>query len=192
VGAHCWRLGCETKWDRAKTAPTLNTLLGYMSYEAENESNSQEGAVDHTSTVKFETTKEEDKDYEDEVKIPNVDYMLGIVTNAEDKIAPNYPKVKVDERREGDEWREHGLWLVREHQKPRRDLFTPMRVEGSPPARMLIPVRVTTGRFTDGMPFRRVDTWTARSTAHARLSREWIGSTAFLLRDSKEYSPKVV
>ena len=42
---------------------------------------------------------------------------------------------------------------------------------------------VTEGRFVDiGEVIRRVDTWTARGSAHEDLGRRWAGRTRFLLR----------
>jgi len=73
--------------------------------------------------------------------------------------------------------------LVRLHSRARRSLFTPLRVKGSPPAKALTPSRITEGTFCDtGEGFRRVDTWTARSTAHLSMERAWVGKTTFLKR----------
>ena len=73
--------------------------------------------------------------------------------------------------------------VVRIHARPRRALFTPLRVEGAPPGRSLTPARVTRGTFLDtNEPFTWTDTWTARSTAHQWLKRPWTGSTTFLKR----------
>ncbi len=73
--------------------------------------------------------------------------------------------------------------LVRLHSRARRSLFTPLRVKGSPPAKALTPSRITEDTFCDtGEGFRRVDTWTARSTAHLSLERAWVGKTTFLKR----------
>ena len=87
---------------------------------------------------------------------------------------------------------EHGandLWIegkeeaVRRHRRPRRCLFTPLRVSGAPPVRALAPVRVTEGRYCDdGQSFRVVDCWTSRATAHRPLKGPWTGSTTFLMR----------
>ena len=73
--------------------------------------------------------------------------------------------------------------LRRCHARPRRQLFTPIRVAGSPPGKALTAVRITEGVFNDnGEAFRIADNWTARSTAHQDLGRLWTGSTTFVLR----------
>ena len=71
----------------------------------------------------------------------------------------------------------------RRHAKPRRELFTPMRVDGRPPAAALASTRRTTGTFLDtGEEFLVVDEWTARSTAHRDMGRWWTGETIFMVR----------
>ena len=80
-----------------------------------------------------------------------------------------------------DEWVVKGNMVVREHVSPRLTLFTPRRVAGAPPARALTGLRITVGTYVDdNEPFNIVDTWTARSTAHAELPRRWIGRTMFV------------
>ena len=96
----------------------------------------------------------------------------------------------------GDHWAEHGrdpetqsAWtaspheghvVMRHHKQPRRELFTPMRVQGAPPARALTSARITRGIFLDtGQEFYRADSWRARDAAHQDLGRAWIGSTTF-------------
>ena len=71
----------------------------------------------------------------------------------------------------------------RVHLRPRTDLFTPLRVEKSPPARSLFSMRVTEGRFCkSGESFTRVDSWTDRKSAHMPLRAEWTGTTTFVLK----------
>ncbi len=73
----------------------------------------------------------------------------------------------------------------RRHERPRRALFTPLRVEGAPPARALTSARITRGRFIDnGEEFVWRDNWTARAAAHRDLGRRWTGVTEFLLKGS--------
>ena len=57
-----------------------------------------------------------------------------------------------------------------------------MRVAGATPAKALTPIRITEGRFIDGEEFKRVDTWTARATAHLVMRAPWTGKTTFVLR----------
>ena len=79
-------------------------------------------------------------------------------------------------------WIVDGEEVVRVH-KPRRELFTPLRVAGAPPAKGFTPARISQGRYLDsGEKFRRVDTWTARASAHADFGRRWTGRTRFLVR----------
>ena len=79
-----------------------------------------------------------------------------------------------------DYWTEHGDFLVRRHQRARRELFTPLRVQGSPPAKALTGTRITAGVYEDGSTFRVVDAWTARAHAHAVMSGPWKGTTTFV------------
>ena len=89
-----------------------------------------------------------------------------------------------------DDWKHLDHSLVRRHGRPRRSLFTPLRVEGSPPVKALTPVRITEGKYCDnGEAFRRTDSWTTRSTSHLSMPRRWTGTTTFLLR-SQERSSK--
>jgi len=76
---------------------------------------------------------------------------------------------------------ERGI-LTRIHSKWRRDLFTPLRVQGAPPAKALVPCRITEGEFEDGSRFRRADSWHARSTAHLNMGKLWRGSTQFIYK----------
>ena len=97
--------------------------------------------------------------------------------------APRLDSVTKLEEGKGDEWREERDTVVREHVTPRRELFTPLRVRGAPPAKALTPTRVTAGRFVDnGEVFTRTDAWTSRATAHLKLDRDWTGTTTFLKR----------
>ena len=86
-----------------------------------------------------------------------------------------------DDHNDLDDWDYQQFNVVRRHGRPRRSLFTPLRVRGSPPAKALTPVRITEGRFCDtGEKFRRTDAWTTRSTSHLVMPRRWKGTTTFL------------
>ncbi len=83
-----------------------------------------------------------------------------------------------------DRWKDGGDGaVVRAHFQPRRELFTPARVPGAPPAKSLTAVRITCGTFADGREFRCRDDWTVRATAHKALEKPWTGTTTFLLKD---------
>ena len=82
-----------------------------------------------------------------------------------------------------DEWEKAEQTWSRVHLRPRAGLFTPLRVEGSPPARSLFSVRVTQGCFCDsGEQFTRVDAWPDRRTAHMPMRALWTGTTTFVLK----------
>ena len=86
-----------------------------------------------------------------------------------------------------DDWQIHNGNATRTHKSPRLELFTPLRVSGSPPAKALTPLRITEGVFVEsGVRFKRVDTWTSRSAAHLSLGKRWIGRTIFVLRSSND------
>ena len=88
-----------------------------------------------------------------------------------------------------DDWQEVGNEVIREHRCPRSSLFTPLRVNGAPPARALTAARVTRGKFLDsGQTFERRDNWTARGTAHLQLNRQWVGTTTFLRRSDDGFA----
>ena len=84
-----------------------------------------------------------------------------------------------------DIWLTDGYIQTRIHKRSRRELFTPLRIASSPPARSLFTCRITTGRYDeDGSRFQVVDSWTNRSTAHRALSRPWTGKTEFILKQT--------
>ena len=109
----------------------------------------------------------------------------------------------VDKRLRGerskDGWAEEAAEgeMVRIHRRPRRELFTPLRVSGAPPAKALATLRVTCGRFAvSGCAFRIVDRWTARAGAHRDLGQAWTGTTTFVkmseVRSSKQVAPAML
>jgi hypothetical protein len=80
-----------------------------------------------------------------------------------------------------DRWQQSEDACVRLHSRPRKDLFTPLRVSSAPPAKSLFSVRVTAGAYCDnGEQFRIVDAWTDRRSAHAPLRTFWTGTTTFI------------
>ncbi len=93
------------------------------------------------------------------------------------------PKLAVAQQTRRDAWRNRAGELSRAHERPRRELFTPTRVEGEPPAARLASTRRTVGRYCDtGECFTVVDEWRNRKTAHRDLGRWWTGHTVFMLR----------
>ena len=75
--------------------------------------------------------------------------------------------------------------VVRLHSKPRLELFTPMRVCGSPPRLALTAMRRTVGRYIDNAEqFEVIDEWTKPATAHRNMRRHWTGETTFYLKRS--------
>ena len=86
-------------------------------------------------------------------------------------------------RTQDDHWTRKTLTITRHHRVPRSELCTPLQLRGSPDPKKITPSRVTNGRFIDtGEAFQRVDTWTAKLSAHLDLGRRWVGKTVFLLR----------
>ena len=82
----------------------------------------------------------------------------------------------------GDSWHEGESQVTRHHERPRRELFTPMRVGGSPPNIALTSTRITRGEYLDdGARFTWTDSWRARATAHRDMGRLWTGTTTFIL-----------
>ena len=82
-----------------------------------------------------------------------------------------------------DVWIRDGHKLIREHIRPRDTLFTPIRVEGSPPAKTLSDVRITRGKFIDTQEeFEVIDSWRTRRTAHRSLGQRWTGTTSFVAK----------
>jgi len=80
-----------------------------------------------------------------------------------------------------DEWIEDEHVCMRVHAKPRRNLFTPLRVAGAPPAKTLCNARITKGTFIDtGEIFPITDSWTARAVMHRPMPRLWVGTTQFI------------
>ena len=78
-----------------------------------------------------------------------------------------------------------GTQVTRRHERPRRELFTPMRVGGAPPSKVLTSTRVTRGEYLDdGSKFTWVDSWRARATAHRDMARWWTGTTTFIVNSS--------
>jgi len=81
-------------------------------------------------------------------------------------------------------------WIEVTHEKPRRKLVTPLRIEGVPPIRALSALRVTEGvMLQSGRQFRRIDSWTCRSTAHEELAEPWTGTTWFVQKSSTASEP---
>ena len=73
--------------------------------------------------------------------------------------------------------------LARRHFRPRLELFTPLKVSGSPSVNQLTHARVTKGCFLDnGEHFELVDSWSCRGSAHRSLDRPWVGFIKFLLK----------
>jgi hypothetical protein len=185
MAKHTWLLGFEVLSDRAESAPTLNMLLQNLESMGE--------SVPEGAAKKFVGINSEDERFV--ANILNVENSNEAITVNISNVA-NFNEDKLNNKecngdREADSlrgreqidgWKNTGLWMVREHRRARKELFTPLRVAGSPPAKTLTPTRVTRGRFVGGETFCVTDTWTSRACAHRALSRPWIGSTFFLLR----------
>ena len=78
------------------------------------------------------------------------------------------------------EWAVSGNEVVMRHDRPRRQLFTPIRVRGAPPAKGLLSARITTGVYLDtGEEFQLTDNLRNKARANAELERHWIGRSKF-------------
>jgi len=118
---------------------------------------------------------------------PSLAMMVGVAAAQR----PQWPGRKLDDQladqlrgaEQTDWWEDTGVFVVRHHERGRRQLFTPKLVENAPKLSQLSPVRITEGKFTDnGETFRRVDTWKSRTSSHAPMPRDWTGETKFVLR----------
>ena len=70
---------------------------------------------------------------------------------------------------------------TRQHNKPRRAMFTPMRVAGSPQNGGCVgSVRITIGRYANGERFEIVDDWKTADEPHMMLRKPWTGVTTFV------------
>ena len=86
-----------------------------------------------------------------------------------------------------DDWIDDGISVARIHSKPRRELFTPVRVHGAPPCKALHSVRLTQGFYvSSGERFCFLDTWTSREKAHRVMKGPWLGLTAFLRKTDSD------
>ena len=82
-----------------------------------------------------------------------------------------------------DDWSHEGLYVVRRHDRLRRDLFTPSRVDGHPPIKMLTSTRITEGSFVDSCEkLCVVDNLKNLKDAHRNLGKAWVGTTRFVPR----------
>ncbi len=117
-------------------------------------------------------------------------HMRHIGMELRDDRASKTPQLQAVSETKRDEWGVSRDEAVRQHKKPRRELFTPLRVQGAPPVRTLTGCRITTGRFCDnGEKFKIVDSWTTRSGAHRDLERWWTGQTVFFVKSAVDQYP---
>ena len=80
-----------------------------------------------------------------------------------------------------DYWKTSGSGWERVHCKPRRTLFTPMKVAGGPANGVLVgDLRVTSGIFEDGVFFQKVEEWKELEDQHAAMPQAWVGRTEFV------------
>ena len=90
------------------------------------------------------------------------------------------------DKRGGDFWKsrgEGGMWH-RIHAKPRRSLFTPLKVAKGPnSSEKLNGTRFTKGVSQSGQKFEFHDCWTKPENAHRILDEPWIGCTTFIAED---------
>ena len=100
-----------------------------------------------------------------------------------DNRAEMAPKLNLQTLQQQDLWKGDENSFTRVHHRPRYQLFTPIRVEGNPPAKSITSTRITNGTFVDdGQQFKIVDEWRGRGDCHRSLGRPWRGTTQFILR----------
>ena len=77
------------------------------------------------------------------------------------------------------------MYARQRHDEARWKLFAPSRLDGQAPIKVLMPVRITEGRFCDdGKEFCIVDNLRSKANACRDLGRKWIGETRFVYRSS--------
>ena len=80
-------------------------------------------------------------------------------------------------------WKVMGSKVVCTHDRPLRERFASMRVNGAPPAGVLAPMLVTKERFVQsGRAFAQMDAWTNRISAHCALKGHWVGTIEFYMK----------
>jgi hypothetical protein len=203
AGKHLATLGFVHKDGRATVAPELNSVTASMDplssglrvstkCESANcdESTGQEGAAARAEARSQRTglelvglSKPPTKGTTKPVRTVRVTGVAGL-WEGQDK-EDEEDKAQGSRRRDApaDQWDKDGHTWSRVHLRPRSELFTPLRVENSPPARSLFSVRVTKGQFCDsGERFTKVDAWTDKRTAHMPMRALWTGTTTFVLK----------
>ena len=85
------------------------------------------------------------------------------------------------QRAKPETWQHTNNAVTMQHNKSRKDLYTPIGVRGAPPLKSLATCRITNGEYIDdGSKFRIIDNWKSRNKSKS-LERRWIGSTTFLI-----------
>ena len=78
-------------------------------------------------------------------------------------------------------------------QEASKNTRDPIEDRRSPTSRALTAMRVTAGTLLEsGRSFRRIDSWTQRTTAHEGLKEPWVGKTWFALRSDTVSEPAEV
>ena len=86
---------------------------------------------------------------------------------------------------EPDKWILTKHVLIRQHNKPRKHLFTPNEVDDDPspiPLKFLDIMRRTDTSVNSLSEFHQEDYWTDKQNAKKELSEFWVGRTAFSLK----------
>ena len=157
MARHLGDLGIELRNDRATMAPTIAAIRRVQDAEHQRTTNTPDGdPTTHTHNNQQWSNNRHDNP-NDKLNQRPYDQTINCATT---------PTV-----------------LDRQHKSARRRLFTPMRVEGSPPANCLMRCRLTRGRYLDtGEAFTVMDEWTNPESAHADLGRWWMGTTTFTFK----------
>ncbi|CAL1169149.1 unnamed protein product [Cladocopium goreaui] len=99
---------------------------------------------------------------------------------------------KIEEEKEPDEWRREKKdgkdYLIRVHNTPRFQLFSPSKMKELPGSlHSILPGRLTKMVFSEnGEQAEDESLWTSRGTASKSMGKEWLGESWFLLKEDEE------
>lgn len=91
---------------------------------------------------------------------------------------------KIGNNQASDFWTNDAQCLIRGRQIPRRTLFNPYQVQGSPSLSTLTAIRATHGTYEDGTTFIKQDNWNSKFDRHLEMERPWIGRSVSIPRQN--------
>ena len=108
------------------------------------------------------------------------------------RVAPVEAGQKIEEEKEPDEWRREKKdgndYLIRVHNTPRFQLFSPSKMKELPVSlHSILPGRLTKMVFSEnGEQAEDESLWTRRGTASKNMGKEWLGESWFRLKDEED------